>query len=44
MRTLATLSLAVLAALPFNSCSCPCNQPNRDYLRDLPVYRSERFE
>ncbi len=44
MRTLASLALAVLAALPFSSCSCNnCNGYNPDYLRDVPVSRSERF-
>ncbi len=44
MRTLATLTLAVLVALPFASCGCDCNKPNMDYLRDVPVTRSQRFQ
>ncbi len=45
MRTLATLTLALLAALPFSSCgNCNCNSYNPDYLRDVPVTRSQRFQ
>ncbi len=51
MRTLACLTLAVLAALPFSSCGgggapwggCNCSGYNPDYLRDVPVTRSQRF-
>ncbi len=45
MRTLATLTLAVLAALTFSSCGeCDCKGYNPDYLRDVPVTRSQRFQ
>ncbi len=44
MRTLAMMTLAALAALPFCSCGeCNCNSYNKDYLRDVPVTRSQRF-
>ncbi len=45
MRTLACLTLAVLTTLSFSSCGeCSCNSYNPDYLRDVPVTRSQRFE
>ncbi len=44
MKTFASLTLALLAALSFSSCGChTCKGYNPDYLRDLPVTRSERF-
>ncbi len=54
MKTLATISLALLTALAFSSCynggggapwrSCGgCGAYNADYLRDVPTSRSERF-
>ncbi len=52
MRTLATLTLAVFASLSLSSCGgggspwggCNCSGYNPDYLRDVPVTRSQRFE
>ncbi len=45
MKTLATLTLAALAALALSSCGeCNCKDYNPDYLRDVPVSRSQRFQ
>ena len=37
MKTLLSMSLALVASLVLNSCGeCACNSANKDYLRDVP--------
>ncbi len=43
MRTLASMTLALLAALPFCSCSCNCDTPNLDALRDVAPDSTQSF-
>ncbi len=45
MRTLATMTLTALAALPFCSCWCMnCDKPNMDYTRDLKPDTTQNFD
>ncbi len=45
MKTISLMTLASLAALALASCGpCDCHSPNKDYLRDVPVSRSQSFD
>lgn len=44
MKPVILLCLASVALSLFPSCGeCACNSVNKDYLRDVPVTRSQRF-
>ncbi len=47
MKELSLMLAGALALLAFPSCSggdCSCNSYNKDYLRDVPVTRAQRFD
>ncbi len=47
MKELSLMLVGALALLAFPSCSggdCGCNGYNKDYLRDVPVTRAQRFD
>ncbi len=44
MKIVFTLALGILGSLTITSCGeCACNSYNSDYLRDVPVTRSQHF-